>query len=206
MKIGFKVEGARVEPHAAVPTLLFRLRVEADEPVASVALRCQVQIEPRRRSYEPAEQDRLLELFGEPSRWGETQSRLLWSHLTQLVPSFVNHTEVDLVMPCSYDFEVAGAKYFHALDEGEIPLLFLFSGTVFLKAGQGMSVVPIPWDRESRYRLPVAVWRELMESYFPGGGWIRLSRESLDALQRFKAERALVSWDEALGELLGERV
>ena len=43
-----------------------------------------------------------------------------------------------LPVPLTYDFEVATAKYFHGLEDGEIPLLLLFSGTIFVKGETGL--------------------------------------------------------------------
>ncbi len=202
--LSFEVLGARAEPYAAVPTLVFRLRIAeaTGERVHTIALRCQIQIEPRRRPYSEAEEERLLEIFGEPQRWGQTLKTVLWTHASLMVPGFEGGTEVDLPVTCTYDFEVTAAKYFHGLDDGEIPLLLLFSGTVFQRGQSGFSVEPVPWDREASFRLPVRVWRELMDHYFPGSAWIRLRRESLDALHRFRGRRALPSWDDALEALL----
>ena len=41
-----------------------------------------------------------------------------------------------------------------------------------------------------------------MDAYFPGAGWIRLDRDTLDALARYRAARGLTSWEQTLGELL----
>jgi hypothetical protein len=41
-----------------------------------------------------------------------------------------------------------------------------------------------------------------MDLYFPNSGWLRVGRDTLDALQRFKASRALPTWDQALEQLL----
>lgn len=200
----FEIIDARAEPYAAVPTMAFRMRiVEADaRPIHSIVLRTQIQIEAQRRHYAPAEERRLLELFDTPARWGQTLKPMLWTHVTTIVPAFEGVVEIDIPVTCTYDFEVTGAKYLHALDDGEIPLLFLFSGTVFARTGSGFSVDQVPWDRESNYRLPVRVWRELMDAYFPGGAWLRLRRDSFDALHRFKADRALPTWDAAVDALL----
>ena len=46
-------------------------------------------------------------------------------------------TEIDLQVPCTYDLEVASARYLQGLDDGTIPLLLLFSGTVFVANGAG---------------------------------------------------------------------
>jgi hypothetical protein len=195
---------AKPDRWAAVPTLLFRLRIAdaGGQRIHTIALRCQLRIEPQRRRYSPEESDGLLDLFGEPARWGETLKPLQFAHVSMMIPGFQGSTELDLPVPCTYDFEVAAAKYLHALDDGEVPLLLLFSGTVFAKGAEGMSVEQVPWHKEASYRMPVKVWRELMDLYFPNSAWIRLRRDTLDDLQRFKARAALPSWDQALAVLL----
>ncbi len=205
-ELSFSIAGSRVERYAAAPTLMFKLRVAetAGEQIQAILLRCQIQIEPRRRHYEPAEAERLYEVFGEPQRWGETLKTILWAHTSLMVPSFQQSTEIDLPLACTYDLEVAAAKYFHALDNGEIPLRFLFSGTIFTKVETGVKVEPVPWEKEAAYQLPVYSWRELMDHYFPGGAWLRLRRENLDALLRFKSQRALATWDDTIATLVEE--
>jgi hypothetical protein len=206
LDLRFDVLDVKAEPYAAVPTLAFRLRLTTAPEVAvhAIALRCQVRIEPQRRRYGPAEESRLLELFGETPQWGDSLRPFLWTNVAATITGFTGTTEADFPVPCSYDFEVAAAKYLHALGEGEIPLNLLFSGTVFSRGETGFSAEPVPWHAESDYRLPVAVWRELMDHYFPNSGWLRLRRESLDALQRFKAARAIPTWEQAIELLLKE--
>ena len=192
--------------YAAVPTLTVRLRVTAPpgERIHSLALRCQIRIEPQRRRYTREEEARLLELFGETPRWGDTLKPFLWTHVSAMLPGFTGHGEAELSVPCSYDLEVAAAKYFHALGEGEIPLLFLWNGTIFARGDGGLRVTQVPWDREARWRLPVRLWRDLMDLYFPNAGWLRLRRDTLDALLRYKARHALATWDDVLTTLLRE--
>src|SRR4051794_28432471 len=110
--LSFQVEGARAVPHAAAPLLAFQLRVanSAGEPIGSVSLRCQVQIEVTRRRYGAGEQANLLELFGEPERWGHTLRAMLWTHAQVAVPAFTGSTVVDLPVPCTFDFNVAVTK------------------------------------------------------------------------------------------------
>jgi hypothetical protein len=60
----------------------------------------------------------------------------------------------------------------------------------------------LSWASEAHYRLPVRVWRDLMNLYYPNSGWLRLQRETLDALMRFKAQRALPTWDGVMEALL----
>lgn len=204
--VSFEVIGSRVEAYAAVPTLVLRLRIVAadGEPVHALALRSQIMIEPKRRHYEADEERRLTELFGETPRWGETLRPFLWTNVSMVVPGFVGATEVDMPIACTYDFEIAAAKYMHSLASGEIPIVLLFSGTAFGTSAFRLSVVPVSWSEEASYRLPVALWRDMMDLYFPNAGWLRLSRETLDALQSYKAARALLTWDETFERLLKE--
>jgi hypothetical protein len=202
----FDAIDAQADRYAAVPTLQLKLRISetTGEQIHAIALRCQIRIEPQRRRYSPQEEEGLLDLFGEPARWGDTLKPMQFATVSLMVPSFSGSIEADLPVPCTYDFEVAAAKYLHALGDGEVPLLLLFSGTVFTKGTSGFSVGQVPWHKEASYRLPVAVWREIMDRFFPNSGWIRVRRDTLDGLQRFKARRALTSWDDALETLFKE--
>ena len=190
--------------HTAVPTLKFRLSLSdpTGGAIHALALRAHVRIEPERRRYDEGQHERLYELFGEPAGWGRTLHPFTWAELSTVVPAFSRATEIDLAMPCSYDFDVSAHRYLHALGDGEVPLVFLFSGTTFRVIEDRLSVTPVPWNTECRYRLPVADWRAAMDSHFPGDGWLRLRRETIDAIGRIKAARALATWDEALMALM----
>ena len=188
--------------------LLARVRIEetTGERVHALALRTQVRIEPQRRRYDDAEEKALLDLFGDRTRFAQTLKAFPWLHTATVAQGFTGSTETDLVLPCTYDFEVQGTKYLHALRDGEIPLLFLFSGTVFTRGATGFSVTQVPWDCEAPYRLPVRVWRDLMEQHFPGSEWVRMHRDTVDALAHFRHVRGLTSWDAAVEALLAEAV
>jgi hypothetical protein len=203
--LDFEVEGAEVLEFAAVPSLLFKLRIEnlEEEPIRSVALNTQIRIAATQRHYEAAEQERLLEVFGEPHKWGDTLRSLLWTHTTLQVPQFSGSTVVDMPVACTYDFEVVAAKYFHALEEGEVPLEFLFSGTVFYAGEDGwLQTARISWEKEAEFRLPVRLWKETMEHYFPNSAWIRLRKDAFDRLYSYKARRGLPTWEAAVEALL----
>ena len=206
----FSCRAARPDALAAVPTMLLELEITetTEEPVHAVALRCQIRIEPIRRKYTDHEADGVVDLFGERARWGTTLKPLQLAYVTQMVPSFRGSVQVDLPVPCSYDFEVAANKYLYALDDGEVPLLLLFSGTVFTAgfdgSGRGISVQPVPWHKETTFRLPVDVWRQAMDQHFPGTAWLRLHRETFDALHRYRARNALPTWEDAIERLLKE--
>ncbi len=203
--LDFAVEDADVLEFAAVPSLLFKLRLEnlEEEPIRSVALSTQVRIAATQRHYEAAEQERLLEVFGEPHRWGSTLRSLLWTHTTLQVPPFSGSTVVDMPVTCTYDFDVVAAKYFDALQDGEVPLEFLFSGTVFYAGeGGGLQIARIPWEKEAQFRMPVRLWKEMMEHYFPNSAWIRLRKDAFDRLYDYKARRGLPTWEAAVEALL----
>jgi Family of unknown function (DUF6084) len=203
-ELSFEVLDAAPERYAAAPILTIRLGVtEATGVVVhSVALRCQIRIEPQRRTYDTAEEALLRDIFGTRPQWSETLRPFLWTHCTTLVQGFSGTTEVALPVACSYDFAVAAHKYLAMLRDGEIPLVLLFSGTVFSRGADGLQVSQVPWHAEANYRLPVAVWRAVMDQHFPNTAWIRLGRESFEALARYKSERGLLGWDEAVDDLL----
>ncbi|MET7849797.1 DUF6084 family protein [Streptomyces avermitilis] len=205
-EFSFECTGVRADRYAAGPTLLFRLRVTAADNarVHALALRCQIRIEPARRGYESAEADGLADLFGERSRWGNTLQPVQFAQVSLMVPGFTGETEVDLVVPCTYDLDIAATRYLAALKGGEVPLLMLFSGTAFTGAG-GFRVEPVPWDREAAFRMPVSAWREMVEQHFPGCGWIRLPRDTMDALLAYRSQRALPSWEATVRALLEEK-
>jgi hypothetical protein len=203
--LDFGVEGAEVLEFAAVPSLLFKLRIEnlEEEPIRSVTLNTQVRIAATQRHYDAPEQERLLEMFGEPSRWKDTLRSLLWTHTVLQVPPFSGGVVVDMPITCTYDLEVVWAKYIYALESGEVPLEFLFSGTVFYAGQDGrLQVERISWEKEAEFRLPVRLWKEMMEHYFPNSAWIRLRRDAFDRLYDYKVRKGLPTWEAAVEALL----
>ncbi|XAS69416.1 DUF6084 family protein [Micrococcaceae bacterium Sec5.7] len=202
----FTVVDILPEPFAAAPQLTARLRIteSTGAVIHAIALRCQVRIQPQRRGYGAEEAEGLLDLFGARERWPVTLKPFLWMQCSTMVQGFTGQTEVDLPLPCTFDFDVAGAKYLHALREKTIPIELLFSGTVFTRGSTGFGVEQVPWDREATYQLPVAVWRELMDAFFPNAGWIRLDRDVLNALAHYKSVLGLTSWEEAIEGLLAK--
>jgi hypothetical protein len=202
----FGCTGVTAERYAATPTLTFALTITERSGVRihAIALRCQIRIEPHRRRYSAAEAQRLHDLFGDPSRWAETVKPIQLATVTTMVPSFTAVTEANVEVPVTYDLEVTSARYLYGLDDGTIPLLLLFSGTVFVASGEGFSVELVPWSAEAPFRMPVSVWRELVDNHFPNSAWLRCSRETLDELSEFKAKRALPTWDATLQALLAE--
>lgn len=204
--LSFKIEEATVIPFAVSPTLAFRLRIEnaiPSERVHTIALRCQIQIDVTRRRYTAQEQYRMRDLFGEPERWSQTLRNLLWTHANIVVPSFQGSTTADLPVPCTFDFNVAATKYFEGLTDGEIPVHLMFSGTVFYADGNdALQVVPISWEQEARFKLPVKVWRDMMDSYYPNSVWLSLRRDVFERLYQYKTQHGIPTWEQALEKVL----
>lgn len=204
--LNITVETVDVVPFAASPTLAFRLRVANSDPVEkihTVVLRCQIQIEVARRKYNAVEQEHLRDLFGEPERWGQTLRNLLWVNASVVVPQFAGVATVDLQVPCTFDFSVATTKYFNGLADGEIPVCLMFSGTVFYEGAEGqLLVAPISWAKETRHRVPLKVWKEMMDAYYPNSAWLCLRRDVFEELHRFKVERGIPTWEQAFEAML----
>lgn len=206
--LSFQITGVEPAVHGVTPLLHFALEVTntpPDEPVQSVMLQAQIQIHSNRRSYNGDEQERLADLFGEPERWGQTLRTRLWTHANVIVPGFTRRATVALPVPCTFDLNVAATKYFYALGEGDVPLLFLFSGTVFYAAPDGrVQAAPISWNAEAEYRMPVDVWKGMMEHHYPDSAWLYLQRDVFERLYAYKRRHGLTSWEDALVRLLPE--
>lgn len=201
-ELHFSIEGAEAIANAAAPLIALKLRITnlpATEAIHTLTLRCQVQIEPARRSYVPKERELLLDLFGEPERWSRTVRPLLWMNTSVAVPGFSGDILVDLELPCTFDFNVATTKYFHALTSGDIPLCIMFSGTVFYKSeDDALQIAQVPWDREANFRLPISVWKEMMDVYFPNTAWLCLRRDIFEQLYKYKLRHGLPTWEQAI--------
>jgi hypothetical protein len=203
--LNFTVQGAQAVPYAASPLLALQLQLTStsDISIHSVLLRCQIRIEVSRRGYTSDEQLGLYDLFGRPEEWGRSLRALLWTQANVSVPGFAGSTSVELPIHCTYDFDLATTKYFDALKSGDVPLCLLFSGTVFYSIAEGpLQVAQIPWEKEATYRLPLAVWRGVMDHYYPNTAWVRLQKDVFDRLHRYKREHGLPTWEQAVTRLL----
>lgn len=202
----FSISGAETIPFAAAPMVSFRLQVgnsPASEKIHSIALRTQILIEATRRRYTEEEQGRMRDLFGEPDRWSRTLRTMLWTHVSSVVTAFEGQTSLELQVPCTFDFNVAATKYFYGLEDGEIPLLLQFSGSVFYESDEGgLRVVPIPWDKETKFRLPVKIWRETIDTYYPNSAWLCLRRDIFDRIYQYKVRNGIPTWEQALERIL----
>jgi uncharacterized protein DUF6084 len=203
-ELSFAVESAAPMPASATPILVLRLAVSnaTDEQIHSIALNSQLQIEPARRSYSDREKSSLSDLFGEPERWGSTVRPLFWTTLNNTVPGFQGFTSVDLRVPCTFDFNVAATKYFHAIEDGEIPVLLFFSGTVFYLANDRLQIAPIPWSHQASCRIPAQAWKEMMRLHYPNTAWLNLRQDVFDRLYRYKVRNGLPTWEDSIEHVL----
>jgi hypothetical protein len=200
----FDCVGARPDRFAVAPAMSLTIKIAetTGQRIDAIALRCQLRIEPARRRYSAAEAERLNDLFGDTARWADTLRPMQFATVSTMVPGFTGSVDVDLPLPLSYDLEIGSTRYFAGLDSGEIPLLLLFSGTVFSSPNDRLAVQQVPWSNEAAFRLPLTTWQEAIDAHFPGTGWIKMSRDTLDRLLMFKSRRALPSWDATVSALL----
>lgn len=204
--LAFKILGVEPAQRGITPLLHFRCEVvdqPAEETIQSIMLQAQIQIAAPQRAYNGVEKEKLSDLFGTPDQWGNTLRSKLWTHANTVVRTFTGRTEAILPVPCTYDLNVAATKYFYALEEGEVPLLFLFSGTIFYAGEDGrLQVQQVSWNSEAAWRMPITVWQELMDYHYPNSAWLPLDRETFERLYEFKRNAGVASWDEAMGKLL----
>jgi hypothetical protein len=203
--LNFEVVSAEVAPYSVIPLLIFKMRIvnEQEEQIQNVNLKCQIMLTVNQRHYNADEKAKLKEIFGEPERWGKTLHTFLWTNVNTVVPRFTGSITVELPVPCSYDFEVVSTKYFNALENGEIPLNFLFSGTIFYQGEEGnLQIGQISWSKEANYRLPVALWKDAIDTAFPNTAWIRMQKDVFDQLYQYKIANGLITWEDALTRLL----
>jgi Family of unknown function (DUF6084) len=202
------VANADAVKYAATPSIAFELNLKNADPnetLHTVVLRCQIQIEVARRKYSGQDQEKLRDLFGEPERWGQTLRTLLWTHSSVVVPQFTGSTTASMHVPCTFDFNIAATKYFNGLADGDIPLCLLFSGTVFYNDHEGsLRVAPISWDKETRFRLPLKVWQDMMDLYYPNIAWLSLRRDVFELLHEYKVRHGIPSWEQTFEKILAE--
>jgi uncharacterized protein DUF6084 len=202
----FKVTGVEAAARGLMPLLHFNLEISnqpSTEAIQAVMLQAQIQIQSAQRAYNDAEREKLEELFGTPDRWGQTLRNRLWTHASTTVPPFTGETTVTLPVQCTYDFNVIGTKYFYALEGGEVPLLFLFNGTIFYAGSHGeLLVQQISRDKESVYRMSSEVWADLMNHHYPNSAWLSVRRDVFDRLNAFKREHSLLTWEQVFELLL----
>jgi hypothetical protein len=204
--LDFKILGVEAANYGITPLLHFKLEIAnapETETIQSVMLQAQIQLQSTQRAYEPAEKEKLGELFGTPDRWGQTLRARLWTHASANVRQFSGKTEAILSIPCTFDLNVSATKYFYALEGGEVPLLFLFSGTIFYQGpDERLQIQQVSWNKECAYRMPISIWQEMMDEHYPNTAWLSLERELFERLYAFRRREGLADWDQTIERLL----
>jgi hypothetical protein len=204
--LDFKVLGVEAAERGVAPLIHFKLGIVNNTPaekIQSIMLHAQIQIQSPQRAYGGTEKEKLRELFGKPEDWGQTLRNRLWAHANCIVPAFIDRIEAVLAVPCSFDLNVAATKYFYALEDGEVPLLFLFSGTIFYFDSDGqLQIARISWEKECAWRMPIGTWREMMDRHYPNSAFVWLERGMFDRLYEFKRQHGLATWEQAIERLL----
>lgn len=202
----FTVLGVDVQKVASGPSLKFTMGVNetTGKEIFTIALMVQIHIDPAQRKFDAETKQKLFELFGEPSRWATTTRSFLWSQIFVLVPSFIGATTFDVPVLSNFDLELAATKFFYSLPDGEIPMTFHFSGSIYYKEDDGrIQIVQVPWSCSAQFRLPVERWRAMVDFYYPNTGWIAMQRQTLDKLLEYKAKEGLSTFDACISKLLG---
>lgn len=203
----FQVTGVEPTERGLAPLLGFKLKVtnsQAEQSIHAVLLTAQIQFQCPQRAYSTEEKAKLVELFGPPEMWGKSLRNRLWAQSNATICAFRGATETVLQVPCTFDLNVAATKYLYGLEQGDVPLLFLFSGSVFYESAGQLKVEPISWDKECSYQMPVRVWHELMQSHFPNSAWVSLQRDVFDRLYAFRRQGAFLNWEQAIESLLDQ--
>ena len=52
--------------------------------------------------------------------------------------------------------------------------------------------------------MPVSVWNETIEHYYPNTAWVALRSQTLEALERRRVDTAHATFDATVADLLGE--
>lgn len=161
-ELQFKVERANALAICGKAAVSLALRISngEQEQVHSIALTVQLQIEPARRRYSDAEKRALTDLFGEPARWGTTVRPLFWTTINAAVPGFAGTTCFDLRIPYDFASDIAAAKYFRAIEQGDVPITLLFSGRLHYLSAGSLLMAPISWSQEATCRIPEQVWKQ----------------------------------------------
>ena len=165
----------------------------AAHAIRSVLLDVQIQIAAPAAVYDPGRAGAAGRAVRRARALGHTLRTLLWLRTTVVVPPFTGATVVDLRRAVHLRLRGHGV----ALPRTRSTTARCRSSSC--SAGPSSTPAPagalqtarIALGREAEYRLPVAVWRETMDSYFPGSAWLRLRPRRLRPAVAYRARHAL---------------
>ncbi len=172
-------------------------------PVYMIGLTIQLMIEPARRGYDDLTRERLAGLFGAPERWAVTTHSLVWAQLDVARPGVHGFDHGDGADGVQLRPRGSRRQVPDALPDGEVPMALHFSGIVYYPNERGgLQMVLVPWSCSIDYRMPVAMWRETIDHYYPNTGWVTLRSATLAALEHERVQRGLPTYDACISELL----
>jgi hypothetical protein len=189
------------------PTLAFTIRIAelTGANVHAIALRCQIRIEPRRRRYTDTETDRLVDLFGEASRWTETLQPMQLATVSAWCPGSPARParsfgavqlrpgdRVDAVLPRARGRNGGAAVAGSAAQCSSRTAADTRSSSCRGRRSRGTAC---------RWLL----WRDMVERDFPNSGWLRCSRETLEALAATAPGTRCPTWEHTIRSLLSNR-
>ena len=213
LDLNFTVEEAEQQPHAAAPLLIFKLRITElglrrradDDPGDRLALSDPHRADPTALCARPNRSD-FSTCSASPSAGADAAELRSGPTPASSSPRLPAARSSTCPFRARSTSTSAATKYFHALEDGEVPLCLLFSGTIFYTDDDGyLQVSQIPWEKEATFRLPVRVWKEMIELYYPNCAWLCLGRDAFDRLYRFKTSQGIPTWEQAIETLLDSR-
>ena len=78
----------------------------------------------------------------------------------------------------------------------------VLAADLYEPAGGALQIEQIPWDREAKYRLPVRIWKEMIDIYYPNVAWLCLRRDVFEKLSQYKMDRGIPTWEETLESII----
>lgn len=206
--LAFAVTGVRAVADGWIPLLEFTLEIQSRpecEDVRALLLQIEVHIQPS----EGTSRRMLSACPGESSAArgsgvaAGAARRYRWTHVHTTVPAFAGTIAVPLLVPCSYDLNLAATRWFAACASDTVELAFEVGGTIIhMGDGAGLQVQPIPCGRDAIFAIPGATWMAMMEQHYPNSAWLYCRRDVIERLHAFKSDGDFDTWEEALEELL----
>ena len=148
-------------------------------PIYTIALRCQINVDPARRRYDADPASDCPSCSESPSggarrpRASCGRASTCSSRASKARPTSTSRC------PAATTSRSRPPDISRGLSDGAVPLSFHLSGSVFYKTSSGeLRITQVPWDIDVRYELPLAVWTDMMEHHYPEEWLGALRREN----------------------------
>ena len=209
LDLNFTVETAEAEPHAAAPLLIFKLRiaqtVTAQEPttIPAIALSARSALS-RLAAATPPTKRKSCSTCSARARDGGKLSAVRFGPMPALsyrhLPAKRSSTCRSRVRSISTSRRPSISTRWQTVKcPSACSSAARFSTPIETAI---LQVSQIPWEKEASFRLPVQVWKNMMELYYPKSAWLCLERDTFDRLYRYKSSRGLPTWEQAIDMLI----